>query len=185
MSEYLRSKEAHEALNGDLKEHEQRLRHEREKKARESSHEHKDAIGEILSTIEKTAETSASVFARQEKALTKDDSYSPPDDFLERHTFKQTMHKIQRQMPVPQRALSKAIHNPVVSGLSGVADKTIARPSGLLFGGIFSLLANLLVVIVCRYYGYEYNYFIGLVAFVAGFFIGLGVELGLRASNRS
>jgi hypothetical protein len=98
---------------------------------------------------------------------------------------RQTVKNMQQQLSKPERQFSKLIHNPAVETFSEAAGTTIARPSGLLTAGIFSLLASLGVLFVCRFYGYEYNYGIGLLFMGIGFFFGLLVEalLKLRPSN--
>lgn len=95
---------------------------------------------------------------------------------MKQNGYTQTMKKVQRQLPPTQKRFSKIIHNPTVEQVSNVGGQTIARPSGLLWGGIFSVIANLLVILVFRYYGYEYNYLIGIVSFVGGFCFGILLE---------
>jgi hypothetical protein len=95
------------------------------------------------------------------------------------------MKRVQKQLPPTQRTLSKIIHNPAVDAVSTVAGETVARPSGLLSGALFSIIANLLIIGICRYYGYEYNYLIGLLGFVGGFVVGLFVELVYRATTKN
>lgn len=97
---------------------------------------------------------------------------------LKGHTSpKQALKSVQKQLSTPERQLSKIIHNPTVETISDATGSTIARPSGLLMGGIFSLIASVGVLLVCRFYGYEYNYGIGLIFLVAGFAFGLLVEM--------
>lgn len=90
---------------------------------------------------------------------------------------RQALKSVQRQLSMPERQLSKIIHNPTVETISDATGATIARPSGLLVGGVFSLLASIGVLFVCRFYGYEYNYGIGLMFLVGGFALGLLLEM--------
>ena len=102
-----------------------------------------------------------------------------------RHTSAtNTLKQARKSLRPTERQFSKLIHNPAVETASDIAGGTIARPSGLLWGGIFSMIASIAIMIVCRYYGYEYNYMIGLASFVGGFFIGIFVEATLKGFRR-
>ncbi|HYF97062.1 MAG TPA: hypothetical protein VD947_03420, partial [Patescibacteria group bacterium] len=63
--------------------------------------------------------------------------------------------------------------------------KTIARPSGLLIGGLSAFVISLVVLAFCRYYGYEYNYLIGILSFPVGFFMGILGEGVIKTLKRS
>jgi hypothetical protein len=93
-----------------------------------------------------------------------------------KNAAKQTIKRTQKKLAPPERAFSKVIHQPVVEALSNVGEKTIARPSGLLAGGLFSVLSSLAILYVCRHYGYEYNFMVGLAGFVGGFALGVLIE---------
>lgn len=99
---------------------------------------------------------------------------------VKQHSLHTSLTSIRRSLSGPERQFSKIIHNSAVDQVSEIAGKTIARPSGLLYAGIFAFIANISVVVICRYFGYEYNFFIGIVAFVVGFGVGLIIELLLK-----
>lgn len=88
-------------------------------------------------------------------------------------TASQTLRRAQKELSTAELQFSKIIHNPKVEAASDAAGATIGRPSGLLVGGIFSLIASIGVLMACNYFGYEYNFTIGLLAFAAGFIFGL------------
>lgn len=149
-----------------------------EAKARHSKHEHQDNIDNILQKIESSAPTSHEL-----KQKTKD---KQPEDKVKHQSIgkelrktglKQSMRQVQKELKPYQRPFSKLIHNNAVEAVSEVSEKTIARPSGLLFGGIACFLTSIVIFLVCKYYGYEYNYYIGLLSFPIGFSIGLVLEL--------
>lgn len=104
---------------------------------------------------------------------------------LKINSYKRRLHSVQRQETSTQRAFSKVIHNRVVENVSDAAEGTVARPSGLLFAGIFSAASGLVVLYICRHYGYEYNFLISLVCFVGGFVAGLILEALWRLIRRS
>lgn len=108
--------------------------------------------------------------------------------FITRHrssnTASSTLKQAQNTLSAPERQFSKIIHNSKVETISDAAGGTIARPSGLLWGGIFSLIGSVGVLLVCRYYGYEYNYLIGMASFAGGYFMGFLLEGLAKAMQR-
>lgn len=93
---------------------------------------------------------------------------------------RQALKSVQRQLSRPERQFSKLIHNNTVESVSEAVGNTAARPIGLLTAGVFSLIASIGVLIICRFYGYEYNYGIGLMFMAAGFAFGLLIEILLK-----
>ncbi|MDB5184241.1 MAG: hypothetical protein JWN38_49 [Candidatus Saccharibacteria bacterium] len=92
-------------------------------------------------------------------------------------SFHQVIGRIQRQESAPARAFSKVIHQRAVRVVSNAAGKTVSRPSGLLGGGVLALLGTSLYLYFAKHYGFEYNYFVFLALFAAGFGVGLLAEL--------
>jgi hypothetical protein len=145
--------------------------------AAELAKDNSGEIDNILKRIEKEAVSGSelSKHHKPEKSTARDsDHYSHHQ--LTTQTFNQTIRSVQKKLPAPQRAFSKVVHNPKIEIASDAIGSTAARPSGLLFGGLFSLLSSIIVLILCRYYGYEYNFSIGLISFVGGYFLGLFIE---------
>lgn len=186
MSEKIHSSaEHHEVLRDDkfFEEHRRDLEKAHERTGREPSHE-KGSIESILDTIEKHAVETDKLFDTQEKAGNNHpDKPMPAGSHLKAHGYNQTMKRVQKSLPPTQRRFSKVVHAPMVETASEVVGNTLARPSGLLVGGICSVLVNLLVIGVCRYYGFEYNYTLGLMGFVGGFVLGLILELVYRTAR--
>lgn len=184
MSERIRSSaEQNEVLRDKdfFEEHRRDLEKARERMGREPNHQ-ESSIENILDTIEKNAVETEKLFDKQEAAERRSEETAMPiSSSLGKIGYRQTMKRVQRKLPANQRRFSKVIHNPVVETASDVAGGTIARPSGLLAGGITSLIVNLLVIIVCRYYGYEYNYLLGILGFLGGFVLGVTAEFAYRA----
>jgi len=87
-----------------------------------------------------------------------------------------TLKQAQSRLSPSERKFSQVIHNPTIETVSDIAGGSIARPSGLLWGGIFSFFGSLTVLFVCRYFGYEYSYFIALAGFAGGFITGIIIE---------
>jgi hypothetical protein len=161
--------------------------HERLKQASEKSHEtSKETIDDILKRIEKEARTVEELTRDQEKIerINRHDLGVGVGSHLKNSAFEQTLERVRRQLPVHQRIFSKIIHKPAIDNASQVIGASIARPSGLLFGGLFSLIFSVLAIFISRYFGYEYNFTISLLGFLGGFFLGLLFELLIRSIRR-
>lgn len=185
MSERLRAKhEQHEAFKESdfegLEEKAEKSRAEAAELAQDKSHE----IDDILKKIEHEATSSAEISKKHIEKHSRDNEPAQLNYRIVSHTFTQTIHRVQNKLPVYQRAFSKLVHSNTVETASEAVGSTIARPSGLLGGGICSVLASLGTLVLCRYYGYEYNFLIGLLAFGGGFALGLILETALRLVKR-
>lgn len=99
-------------------------------------------------------------------------------------TFDRTLSAVRRKLSTPEKQLSKFIHRPVVEKVSDFSGKTIARPSGILLGGIFSFIGSLGVYLLARHMGGELRYSIFAATFVVGYLLGLIVELMWRLLAR-
>jgi hypothetical protein len=165
--------------------HRPESRHHSEKHA-EHVAERQNSIDEILKKIEKEAPTTETLLVEvvKEEKEAGEDELIPVNNSLKNHALHQSLRKVQSKLPAPERAFSKVIHQPIVEQISDVTSETIARPSGLLAGGLFSVMASVGVLIVCRYYGYEYNFLIGLMAFVGGFVCGISLEGAFRLAAK-
>lgn len=90
------------------------------------------------------------------------------------------LSSVRNRLSAPEKRLSKVIHQPAVEKVSDVAGNTVARPSGILFGGIFSFIGSLGAYLLAKHLGGQLHYSIFAVCFVGGFILGLFVELGWR-----
>lgn len=138
---------------------------------------HQERIKDIREKVGETAKKSDKINLNREDKAQKDNyKYVGAGPQLQAQALNQTLNKIQKKLPAYERQFSKFIHSPIVEKVSQAGGSTIARPNGLLFAGIFSFMASLVVLTICRYYGYEYNYLIGLASLGLGFVAGLFLE---------
>lgn len=96
---------------------------------------------------------------------------------LKLEAFTKTMQRVRSRLNPPERALSKFMHHPTVEMLSNYGSETVARPSGILGGGLFTLVGSSVFLFYAKNRGFEYNYSIFILLFVAGFGAGLVTEL--------
>ena len=92
--------------------------------------------------------------------------------------LQRTLSRVRRHLSAPNRVLSKVIHQPAIQAASEAGAKTVARPSGLLFGSFTALLGSSLVLYMAKHYGFRYNYLLVFALFIAGFAVGLILEFG-------
>ncbi len=104
---------------------------------------------------------------------------------LKQMGFRRSLNNARRQMSAPAKTLSKVIHQPVVEKMSEAAAPTVARPSGVLGGGIAALLGSSILLYVSKHSGFRYNYLVFILLFVGGFVGGMAVELVVRALIRN
>lgn len=161
-----------------------RLERHHEEAARKATHEHQNSIERILDKIETEAESAEKIKQHHLDHTKKTSGPITIGGELRKRSLNDSLEKVQRSLPGPQKAFSKVVHQPVVDAISEASAKTIARPSGLLMGGVMSLISSLGVLFICRYYGYRYNFLIGMVAFVGGFILGILIEAVLALGNR-
>jgi hypothetical protein len=108
---------------------------------------------------------------------------------LKTERYKTTLQQVRRHLPPVQRLTSKLIHQPAIEAISEVGSKTVARPSGLLGGGLIALVGSLSVILVAKHIGFAVPHSIFWVLFLIGFFLGLVIEFiarhlrGRRASR--
>lgn len=142
-------------------------------------------VTEARSAIEK-AEPDTKEMANKHAEIEEDNSSDVRwwSKELGRQNLDRTLASVRRSLSAPEQQLSKFIHRPVVEKVSDLGGKTIARPSGILLGGIFSFVGSLGVYLLAKHLGGELRYSIFAITFVFGFILGLIVELLWRIFSR-
>ena len=139
----------------------------------ESSKQH---IEELRTEVEKNAPKSESIKVGNESKP----RVSESPRILKKEAYVQILARTRAHLSKPSKAFSKVVHNDKIDGLSNVTAATVARPSGLLGGGLGALLGTSTLLYFSRHYGFRYNFALFLLLFVAGFAIGLIIELLVR-----
>jgi hypothetical protein len=156
----------------------ERVRQAHEKAAREAEHaeRQKPSVEALQKKAEINAKSKHDHLVKTQSEKTNSDIPVYSNSSLRKHASKRMQKQIQRQLKTPDRMFSKVIHQPAVEAVSNATEGTIGRPSGLLMGGLFSLIASSTVLYICRHYGYEYNFLIGSASFIGGFALGILLE---------
>ena len=109
---------------------------------------------------------------------------APVNKDLKVITLNRELKRLQKQLPLAQRGLSKVVHQPVVRAVSEAGARTVSRPSGLLGGGVLAFVGSSSYLYLARHIGFEYNYFVFTLLFVSGFIVGLLLEFAVWALTR-
>lgn len=104
---------------------------------------------------------------------------------LKQEAFRGTMRHVQSSLSTPSRVLSKIIHAPAVESISHATGKTVARPIGLFWGGLSSLLITSYSLYFAKQYGFEYNFGIVGFSFVSGYIVATIIEMISRRLSRN
>lgn len=136
-----------------------------------------------LETIRQSVEQANST-SEQAQLPGDETSNAPPPRYVNKElknmALKRSLKQIQRELPAPQRVLSRLVHQPVLKALSEASAKTVTRPSGLLGGGLCAFVGSLVYLYLTKHVGMTYNYFLFSLLFVGGFVVGLILELVWR-----
>jgi hypothetical protein len=187
MSEH--TKPTHESGNTlkniDTGERAQQLASERQSKGPEA-HQHKENIGEIRSAVENAAVASESAAKASESSSADTGGnqhhwWSPEFKIT---SYKQTLGRVRKHLSPAEKTLSKIVHQPLVEQVSEVGSKTIARPSGILVGSLFSFGLSTTAYILTKRYGYDLPNSIFGICFVGGFAIGIIGEFFYKTFRR-
>ena len=109
----------------------------------------------------------------------------PANKALKAQTLDLTLRKTRQQLSKPQKAFSKIIHQSQVDAISNVTGKTLGRPMGLFYGGLFALIGSALYLLLSYRYHFAYKYIAFSLFFIGGFIIGLLIELLGKFLKRS
>lgn len=155
----------------------------------EAAPEHQPHHEKKLPSVEKLAHHAKEEAVVGKDVISHEKGHTPQSDMyvtkeLKSQTWNRGITRIRKQLSAPSRAFSKVIHQPVVDSVSRVSATTVARPSGLLMGGIFAFLGSSIVLWMARHYGFAYNFFMFVILFVLGFCIGLLVEALMLALRK-
>lgn len=175
MSEELRNVEQKHNSSESLN-HSERVQNttERELTKNEKEHGSTEQLEKLQQLVEKKA-VSKSEFTRSDTEIQSQHPVLIRKDIKEVQ-FHRTMTRVRKKLSAPSRIFSKVIHTSTIDKSSEFIGKTVARPSGLLAGAVLAFIGTSALLWITRYYGYEYNYLLVIVLFIAGMAIGLLAE---------
>lgn len=158
------------ALAEQAKEHEERLREDRERAVERSKESNVDeARREALEKATKV-EREQKVESREVSAA---ERRGPITKREKKASYDATMREVHSQMSGPSRAFSSFIHNPTVEKVSDAIGGTVARPNSILAGSVLAFLFTLVIYLIARYFGYALSGSETIASFIIGWLVGL------------
>lgn len=149
-------------------------------KAEKAAEKAKGSLEKARSETEQAISRAEKAIEKHEKAPKKGEKKSRRPAFVsaddKKLTYKNTVKQIQKRMSAPSRAFSKVIHNPVIDKASEVSGKTLARPSGVLGGGIAVVLGLSVSYYSARNAGFELSGSEFIWLLIVGFVLGIIIE---------
>jgi len=139
----------------------------------------KNNVESLAKTVELEAISGKEMNVGDKQAESSNHSFGVSKE-LKSDSYKSTLESIRKKLPMRDRVMSRAIHQPAVEAVSEAASKTVARPSGLLGGSTIAFMGTALFLYLANHFGYSYNYTVLFVLFVAGFAAGLVLEFPVR-----
>lgn len=189
MSEHLQSQESgkENLLNtSEVKDRNKELLDEAKKEAAEAKNKHQEKLDQIRNEIETEALASKDMSIAEASSQEEPESANTYWNSQEYRdiAFGQFMNKVRKHLGSSEKIASKILHKPLVEKASEISGKTIARPSGVLAGSIFSFIISLVTFYIAKRNNYDMTYSIFIVSFIGGFIFGVIVEFiyrGIRA----
>ena len=151
------------------------------KEASEARNLNQEKLDDIRKEIDQTANTTE-MLASETKATEEPEAantYWNSQEYRDL-AFKQFMGKVRKNLSAPEKVASKVFHQPVIEKASEIGSKTIARPSGVLMGSIFSFVISLGTYVLAKYNSYDMSYSVFIMSFIGGFLLGVLVEFLYR-----
>lgn len=172
-----------EQLKIDVSEENQKnLERLQEKASQEHEQFGSDKIEKLQKTVEQQAVSAREVTIGEREEHSKAAGYVQKE--LKDTAYVRTLKRVRSQLNVPERPFSRLIHQPTVERLSNIGSKTVARPSGILAGGIFAVVGSTIALYMAKHYGFTYNYLLISLLFVGGFVTGILVELFIELLSK-
>jgi hypothetical protein len=88
-------------------------------------------------------------------------------------SYKKTLARVQSELPIGSRLLSKFLHNPLVELVSDIVSSSVARANAMLAGSIVAFSVTLIVYITSQTLDYELSGLETAFAFVCGWALGI------------
>lgn len=151
-----------------------------------AKHDQQEQLKESRETIERQARSSEDLSKLDRSNNERSNAHTaPPTRELQEMAKDRLLRSVRRRLPAPERALSKFMHAKPVETVSAVGEKTIARPYGLLGGGLSAFVGSALTFYMAKHYGFRYNLFLFFTFFAAGYIIATVLEVIVRSVRRT
>lgn len=154
-------------------------------RSQESQPDRGEQLAASREAVERQAKSSQELTNLDRSTEHKQPATPPPTRELQDMAKDRLLRTIRRQLPGPERVLSKFVHARPVEVLSSAGEKTVARPYGLLGGGLAAFLGSALTFYMAKHYGFRYNLLLFFTFFIAGYIVATVIEVIVRALRHS
>jgi hypothetical protein len=157
--------------------------HKKPESAHHNVEKTKDEIDRTIESLKNIAEKqaiSSSELKTKESTQEEKPHHIRLTKNIKQSAYKKTLKNVQKQLPPTQRTFSKIIHKPVIDNISNVASKTVARPTGILSGGVGALAGSITLYYLSKQYGFVYNFLVYFLLFIAFYCAGILIELLIK-----
>jgi len=150
----------------------------------ESASDTEDRLASLREKVGEEAQSSDEVLktAPQQE---KNTSNGPVKRELQDLMLARTLTRIRKELPFGQRTLSKVVHNKPVEIISAAGEKTIARPYGLLGGGLAAFIGSTFTFYTAKHYGFRYSFILFFILFIGGYVVATLLEIIFRTLRRA
>jgi len=135
-------------------------------------------------TIEQQAISEENLSINKHRPEQQEPTYHHMTKELKNETYRATLRQVQQKLSPTQQKVSRFIHQPFIETISDVGAKTLARPSGILGGGLVALLGSLVILIIARKIGFGVPPSIFAALFIIGFVTGLIFEIIIKSIHK-
>lgn len=157
---------------------------ERPQAAEYGSAEKEQRVEKARAALASAAEKSSANRAHTPQLPATDDRPLLIDKAAKTIRLKRNLGQVQSKLKPAEKSFSKLVHQPLVQKVSETSAKTVARPSGVLGGGVVAFVGSLGYFWLTHYYSLPYNYIFFVVFFIGGFLVGVAGEYSLWALRR-
>jgi F0F1-type ATP synthase assembly protein I len=95
---------------------------------------------------------------------------------IKNHRYKEVLINTRTRLSKNDQLFSKIIHNEKVEKVSDIAEKSVARPSGVISGAIVAIAGAVIVFYFAQKIGFSVPRSIIIILFLLGFIVGLATE---------
>lgn len=163
-----------DSINKDTNEHLRRNFEDKASSAEKGSNAEKESRAERDAL--KEADTIEKAQERESKTTEKtpgERKRGKTSKAAQKQAYESIMDDTRSQLSAPSRAFSKVIHNRAVEATSEALGSTVARPNAILTGSVSAFIIVLGVYLLARHYGYPLSGSETLIAFAAGWLLGI------------
>lgn len=183
MSEQLPAKNPEAAPSHELNEQSTRNLERLQKAGEAAEVKNHETIDDLRQQIAETATSHEEVTVGDSESAAQASQYGVHRE-LKADAYRRSMQRIQSQLSLPEKVFSKFTHQPIIERVSDLTGNSLVRPSGVIGGGLATLMGTAYLVYITKHVGFTYNYFTFILLFLAGFVAGILIELLIRLIKR-